>query len=412
MGLPGDGTPAAVKILDASVEGLERWEEKGTGIDDFLEYQLKYPETRRSVAAVLSIFFRRKQMIDFLLRKFSRQGIQPYKRRILEVAVTQMLFCREAVPVEVAVSLAVDKMTREAGVGAGKFANALLRRISAEPPEISDAPEAVLPPEVRKHWKKLMPRRMKDMAAVFLTKPDFCARACVDAAAPEGARPLEFDFCGKFRFYRIDNPREFLASPEFSAGDFYIQDPATAMALSLFELSGNEKVCDLCAAPGGKGLMIAERLNRNGAITLFDRSEARQNLTRENFSRRRIEAQYRIEVCEAANVSGEFDLVFCDVPCSNTGVFRRRPDALWRFSPSRLLELTGLQKTILGHAAALVRPGGRLVYSTCSIEPDENGAQTAGFIASHQEFTLLSQRQLLPTAEFDGAYAAVMRKNK
>ena len=410
MEFPGDGIPAAVKILDTSVDGLERWEEKGIGIDDFLEYHLKYPETRRSTAAVLSLFFRRKHLIDYLLRKLSRQSLQPWKRRILEIAVTQVLFCRESVPPEVAVSVAVDKMSREAGVGAGKFANALLRRISAEPPEISDAPEAVLPPEVKKHWKKLMPRRMKELAAVFLTKPDFCVRACGDAAAPEGAEPLDFDFCGNFRFYHVNNPREFLASPEFSAGKFYVQDPATAMALSLFELNGDEKVCDLCAAPGGKGLMIAERLNKNGAITLFDRSEARQKLTMENFSRRRLDAQYRIEVCEAAKATGLFDLVFCDVPCSNTGVFRRRPDALWRFSPSRLTELAGLQKEILGHAAKLVNSGGRLVYSTCSIEPDENGTQVAEFLASHPEFTLLRQRQLLPGAEYDGAYAAVMQK--
>ena len=108
----------------------------------------------------------------------------------------------------------------------------------------------------------------------------------------------------------------------------------------------------------------------------------------------------------------EWDLVFLDVPCSNTGVPRRRPDALWRFCTARLKEITELQKQILNAQIRLVRPGGHLLYSTCSIEPEEDRLQISAFLSAHPDCEPVAMRLLTPSATHDGAFAALLRKKQ
>ena len=103
-------------------------------------------------------------------------------------------------------------------------------------------------------------------------------------------------------------------------------------------------------------------------------------------------------------------MVLADVPCSNTGVFRRRPDALWNFSRDKMTELVKIQRNILESALARPAPGGLLIYSTCSIEEEENSLQVAEFLKEHPELELITQRQLIPDLDTDGAFAAVMKK--
>ena len=176
------------------------------------------------------------------------------------------------------------------------------------------------------------------------------------------------------------------------------------------DLSFVRKALDLCAAPGGKTLMLAELLGKEARITAADRSRNRQKLTRENLEARNVKADVIVAIPE--ELAGSYDLVLADVPCSNTGVFRRRPDALWNFSREKLRELVEIQSSILEHAALRTAPGGLLIYSTCSIEKEENSDQVAAFLKKHSDFTLLSERQLYPGLETDGAFAAVMKRNK
>ncbi|MGE4301671.1 MAG: RsmB/NOP family class I SAM-dependent RNA methyltransferase [Victivallaceae bacterium] len=403
----GRAVPPAAGILDAAVSGLTLWEEKNRSLDDYLAFDLRHPEFRRSVGNLLTVFFRRKRVIDSAIRHHAARPPRDEARRILEIALAQCMF-QTGAPREVMVFLAVEKTRRELGVGTGNFVNALLRKVLAEPPEITDEPKSVLPTDLWRRWKKLMPRKIGDLTRTFLATPPSVCRAC-GGFVPK-LEELNFDFTGGYRFYRVEKPGELLASADFEQGLVYMQDPAAALAPSMLEFTGGEHVCDLCAAPGGKALMIAEKLNKDGLLVMYDRSEVRQKLTRENFSRRRLEAQYRIEVADARDARGSFDAVLCDVPCSNTGVFRRRPDALWRQSEEHLAELVALQKNILDAAAKLVKPGGRLVYSTCSIEPEENGLQAAAFMARHPEFKIEKQRQIYPETDHDGAYAALLTR--
>ena len=130
---------------------------------------------------------------------------------------------------------------------------------------------------------------------------------------------------------------------------------------------------------------------------------------KKNFEKRNL--PHKVLSGNLEQLSGSFDLVLADVPCSNTGVFRHRPDALWRFSEKDLNAVVELQREILEHAARLTAPGGQLVYSTCSLEPEENILMAEYFIARHPEFSLLTGQTLLPSASADGASAFIFRRS-
>ena len=159
--------------------------------------------------------------------------------------------------------------------------------------------------------------------------------------------------------------------------------------------------------------MLLEKLDPAARLVLCDRSEVRQKLTRENFARRGLLDRVEIVVGDAAapEERGEYDVVLLDAPCTNTGVFRRRPDALWRCSPSSLRETAALQRRLLDAAAQMTAPGGVLIYGTCSLEVEENALQISQFVSRHPEFRLESSAELLPSLEHDGAFAARLRKS-
>jgi 16S rRNA (cytosine967-C5)-methyltransferase len=259
--------------------------------------------------------------------------------------------------------------------------------------------------------------RAVQLAELFLSQSPLTFRTCADISPAEldavSAVRLEPPFdVGNCCFYRCDDGKALINSGLLIDNKIYIQNPVTAAAPALFDLNGSERVLDLCAAPGGKSLLLAERLGPEGSLVAADRSEKRQELTRDNL--RRFGYDHQVVIADALKPTFEpesFDAILLDVPCSNTGVMHRRPDAAWRFTENSLREVVKLQKAILAAAAPLVAPGGQLVYSTCSIEPEENTRQIEDFIQSHPEFKLVKQVQLLPETVYDGAGASLLVKN-
>jgi len=200
--------------------------------------------------------------------------------------------------------------------------------------------------------------------------------------------------------------------PSFKDGWFYVQDPSTLLAVRELGAKPGESVLDLCAAPGGKTAFIAELMENRGRITAQDREPDRLELIRENCARLGVTC---VEASIApmgiiAKPSKRFDRVLVDAPCSNTGVMRRRVDLRWRIRPEEIERLSTAQLELLRQAAPRVKPGGILVYSTCSLEPEENGAVVKQFLAEHPDFTLEQERELTPFADgVDGAYVARLR---
>ena len=204
--------------------------------------------------------------------------------------------------------------------------------------------------------------------------------------------------------------------PGFAEGWFAVQDPSTLAAVDLMAVQPGERVLDACAAPGGKTMALASRMKGEGELLALDVEPNRLRRVVENAARlgqtwiktAQIDlTKNRRDVADAS-----FDAVLLDVPCTNTGVLRRRPDARWRFDEARLAGALAIQRSLLEAAAPLVKPGGRLVYSTCSLEAEENGAQVRAWLARHPEFILDEERELIPPAsQTDGAYAARLRRS-
>ena len=194
--------------------------------------------------------------------------------------------------------------------------------------------------------------------------------------------------------------------PGYAAGEFIVQDPATALAVRALAPQPSERILDACAAPGGKCVQIAWR---GAAVTACEVNPARRRRLEENLGRLRL----AVRVVGAAEELGaeRFDKVLVDAPCSNTGVLRRRVDARWNWSVKKLDELVALQAEILARYAAFVAPGGLLVYSTCSNEREENSLQVERFLADHPDFTLLGSEESLPfETDTDGAFVARLRR--
>ena len=202
--------------------------------------------------------------------------------------------------------------------------------------------------------------------------------------------------------------------PGYAEGAFTIQDPSTRLAVELLDLKPGQRVLDACAAPGGKTFACAELMQDKGLIVAVDRHADRlvqlsENAARLSFSCVEIvkaDASTKLGLEEVAK-KGPFDRILLDVPCSNTGVIRRRPDARWRVTEQRLRKLTGVQARILNSCSKLLAPGGIMVYSTCSLEPEENEGQLEHWISQNPEFTIESQTvSVPPESGMDGAFAA------
>jgi 16S rRNA (cytosine967-C5)-methyltransferase len=205
-------------------------------------------------------------------------------------------------------------------------------------------------------------------------------------------------------------PLHSLAS--FRNGGFYVQDPGTLLAGCELGAQPGETILDLCAAPGGKTTFIAQLMNNEGKIVAGDISDDRLKLVQENCVRLGVTC---VETTLALNSqfairNSQFDRVLVDAPCSNTGVMRRRVDLRWRISSEEISRLRQTQLDLLKLAATRLKPGGVLVYSTCSLEPEENSEAVEEFLREHQNFKREAERQLLPFADnVDGAYVARLK---
>jgi 16S rRNA (cytosine967-C5)-methyltransferase len=203
-------------------------------------------------------------------------------------------------------------------------------------------------------------------------------------------------------------PLNSLAS--FRDGWFYVQDPGTLLAARELVAQPGETILDLCAAPGGKTTFIAQQMNNEGKIIASDISEERSKLIRENCARLGVTCVETILSSALNPQPSTFNRVLVDAPCSNTGVLRRRVDLRWRISPEEILRLQKTQLDLLKLAATKLKTGGVLLYSTCSLEPEENSEVAKEFLREHKNFNLESERELLPFADhMDGAYVARLK---
>jgi len=241
------------------------------------------------------------------------------------------------------------------------------------------------------------------------------ARDAGDLLARWREENVEYDFftrdwTGENLVFELKSHPPLNSLPSFRDGWFYLQDPSTLLAPALLGAQPGETILDLCAAPGGKTTFIAQQMHNTGKIIAQDLDQNRLKLVKENCTRLGV-------ICVEPMLPSTFDLrpstfnrILVDAPCSNTGVMRRRVDLRWRISPEEISRLQKTQLELLRQAATKLKPDGVLVYSTCSLEPEENSELVKQFLAAQPDFKLEAERQLLPFADgVDGAYVARLK---
>ncbi len=225
---------------------------------------------------------------------------------------------------------------------------------------------------------------------------------------------VEYDFVRRDWFgenivFELKSHPPFSFIPSFQQGLFYIQDPSTLLAVRELDPQPGETILDFCAAPGGKTTFIAQLMNNQGRIVANDLAPDRVKLVQENCARLGVIC---VEAVSTFNFQpSTFNRVLVDAPCSNTGVMRRRVDLRWRIQPQEIQRLRTMQLDLLRQAAITVKPGGVLVYSTCSLEPEENAEVLKDFLFAQPGFKLERERELLPFVDgVDGAFVAKLRR--
>jgi 16S rRNA (cytosine967-C5)-methyltransferase len=250
-------------------------------------------------------------------------------------------------------------------------------------------------------------------------RPNRLRTTIEDLAEKLAAAEIGFEIAGDTEMLRIKSPRDVTQLPGFSEGLFTIQDITASQVVKMLNPQPGWMILDLCAAPGTKTTQLAE-VTGEAKIIATDIDNRRLEMVKENIARLGMKSVDVVPYEELLNSkfsiqNSKFDCVLLDVPCSNTGVLARRVEARYRISPEAIKELAAKQGKLLRTAAEMVKPGGKICYSTCSIQKTENSELIENFLKENQNFTLESEQLTLPSAEgfdHDGGYAAILTRRE
>ncbi len=310
---------------------------------------------------------------------------------------TYQIHYMDSVPAYAGVSTTVDQVHATVGRRPTGFVNAVLRKVAADaptPPDVMDSAEALAGwgshPEwlVRRWLARYSPEDVRRLVEHDNRRPATCilplGMDAEEACGVLAERGLEASPAASWspclRLGRDVSVAEALAAIPASI----VQDPASNLVARYADVSSGTIVADLCAAPGGKSLALSDRAAR---IIAADRSESRIRMVKDNAHRtgRRLD----LVVADAVRSSlSPVDVVLLDAPCSGTGTLARHPDARWRLTSEGIDDMAALQTRMLDAAAELVRLDGLLVYSTCTLEPEENEDRVSDFLARHGGFSI------------------------
>jgi 16S rRNA (cytosine967-C5)-methyltransferase len=278
---------------------------------------------------------------------------------------------------------AVDTTVALAPTPLRGLVNAVMRGALRDGPPAED-PRNLAPPWLLARWTAAYGEQAALRIATQIAVEPATDLTLREPANEDMARLLEAERLpgGSLRLRRRGDVAEW---PGYAEGHWWVQDAAAAVPARLLAIQPGETAVDLCAAPGGKTLQLAAA---GAQVTALDKSASRLRRVKAGLERTGLSAD--AIAADAADWPDErlFDAVLLDAPCSSSGTFRRHPDALWNARPGDIPALVALQARLLASAARRVRPGGRLVYSVCSLEPEEGEAQVRAFLAAHPDFAL------------------------
>ncbi len=366
----------------------------------------KFDGTARDAAFVSAVFYgtvERQITLDYILSKCLSKPLaklDPEIRAILRSGLYQAKYL-DSVPVPSAIDESV-KLARKMGkTSAAGMVNAVLRKacaIEPEETEFADKTEFIsvkysVSYNIAELLMRAFPSEYENILSAASVKPRVCIRVnTLVTTADKLTATLEHAGAEvtagsvKNSLY-ISVKGDVTALKAFKDGCFHVQGESSQLACLALSPKSGEKVLDLCAAPGGKSTTLAQYMGNNGALYSSDRAENRLSLIESLFTRCRIKCG-KIMQNDAAVFNREFenaDCVLCDVPCSGLGVMAKKPDIRLN-TLEELPQLIKLQRKILETSSRYVKKGGRLVYSTCTLNPDENENIVMDFLSKHTDF--------------------------
>jgi len=374
----------------------------------------------------------RRRTLDHLIATLARRPVERLDPPIvdaLRLGCLQLLYL-DGVASHAAVDQAVEQAKAAGGPGF-KLANAVLRAAQREGRALLDTLADATPREAAlKHsvpdwiaelwWEALGPEEARALLA-SVNEPaeaSFRANALVATREEVLAELRERGVEGRPaadlpEAVLLDEPFDAAGSELWRKGAIAAQSRAAMHAARLLAPEPGMRVLDLCSAPGGKATHLAALMGGEGEVVAVERHPGRADALRRTCERLRAHA-VRVEVGDAAEprADGPFDAVLLDPPCSGLGTLRGRPDLRWRARPEAVAELADLQARMLAAAGAALRPGGALLYATCTISPQENEGVVERFLAAHPRFALDGEpRRLLPHRDgTDGFFLARIRR--
>jgi 16S rRNA (cytosine967-C5)-methyltransferase len=434
--IPDSTTATEPSARDEAVQRLLRIEEEGAYLGHG-EHRLSDARAERQAREYTAGVTRRRRWLDFLMAHFYQgdfDAMDAPLRQILRVGLYDLLLL--STPPHAAVNEAVEAARRRVNPGAAGLANALLRNVQRHRDALPqpatgdvardlaircshptwmvrrwverfgwDEAEALMEAHNRRPAHGLRPNRLRMTPAAF--------REALDEWGLEWEPSPWLD-----DFVRVTRLQPLVRAGALAEGRCAVQDESAGLAVRLLDPRPGETVVDGCAAPGGKTTYAAALMQGDGRIFAFDRHDGRLDRLRKAARAQGIADMLTAEtadLCAVADRSGNApraDAVLLDAPCSGLGVLARRADLRWRRAPDDLDEMAALQDDLLDAAARLVRPGGRLVYSTCTTEPEENEDRVRAFLQRRADFHLEPADDLpVPVCTPDGFMATVPHRH-
>jgi len=382
---------ARAVALDALTQILRR----RLSLDDALKLDgIADARDRAFARQMVATTLRRKGQIDALLARCLEKTPPAPIEDLLRLAVAQLLFLE--VKPHAAVDSAVELAKSLGFAPLGKLVNAVLRRLATEGPDwvaAQDPAPLNAPAWLWNSWVEAYGEQTaRAIAAAHLEEPPLDLTPAGSAESWAERLEAELLFTGSLR---RASGGSVAALPGFDEGGWWVQDAAATLPVRLLAANPGEHIADLCAAPGGKTAQLAAA---GAVVTALDRSARRLTRLQENLNRLNLSAELVAADASAWQPPRLFDKVLLDAPCSATGTLRRHPDVAWTKQPDDIGKLAAAQDRLLAAASLMVKPGGTLVFCTCSLQPEEGPARIERFLRSDARF----RRQPIAAPEVGG----------
>ncbi len=367
----------------------------------------------RLVGELVNGVVKRKLTLDYIISIHSTtklNKIAPFVLNVLRVGVYQLLFM-DKIPASAAVDECVKVIKKSSVSRLSGYVNAVLRAVT--PSDLDNLPsDEYQDLSIRYSYPLWLVKRWIsefgiDFASSLMNalnkRSPLYIRCNTLVCSPDNLEKLlkhagisysrySFPSLPEYNYsFCLDNVKDITSIPGYSDGAFYVQDPAAALAAYVLHPQKGDLVIDLCAAPGGKSLFMAALMENQGRIISCDIYDHKIKLIEEN-AKSQNAACINAVLNDASVLRNEWigiaDRVLCDVPCSGFGIIRKKPDIKYSRSESDIAQLSALSLEILGNASAYLKEGGVLVYSTCTVEKQENMDVICEFLKTHPEFSL------------------------